>query len=325
MEGQATQTGAEAPIQNQQESGSTGSDDAALLSAYLAEQDASDQGQSQDAPEPAGQAQEQEAKALDDLFVVKIDGEERQVSRDELLSNYQKAQASAKRFEEAAALRKQAETQQQQASAELQRYQQELSSLAEAQNAYRQQLETVMQFSRPTPQQMQYLLDNNPQEYLRQKEIMAQQDQQLQQVQMAQAYREQQEAAIAEQQRSAFLENEHKQLIDLIPQWKDTEVRKKESQEIAQHMFERGYTEEQVKALSNSMAKNIELARDAMLYRKLVQKASATSKKVETLPPRVERTQAPLESSSGASDLKARAMKTGRIDDVAQAIAALGF
>jgi hypothetical protein len=56
----------------------------------------------------------EESEATADLFTVKINGEEKQVSRDELIAHYQKEQAASQKFEEAAQIRREVEQQREQ-------------------------------------------------------------------------------------------------------------------------------------------------------------------------------------------------------------------
>ena len=310
MESEATQPGAEIV---QTESGSTGNDDAALLSAYLAEQEQGQQSEEIESPEPARQAEE-EAPAAIDTFIVKIDGEEKQVTRDELITHYQKGEASNKRFEEAAAIRREVEQRAAQVA-------HEQAQLNEALTHYQQQLQGLMQQNQPD---WQRLLNENPHEYLRQKELYEARQAQLQQAQAAQAYLQQQQEAALSEQRQAYLQQESAKLLEIIPEWKDQAKFQADSKAIIDYMINNGYSEQEIQNLNQSRAKNISLVRKAMLYDQLIQKASGANKKVSSLPPRVERPGVVNnDSGSGLLDAKNRLAKTGSIDDATAAFGAL--
>lgn len=88
--------------------------------------------QAQDAkPEAAQKAQDAQPQAADDpVLTVKVNGAEKQVKQSELIAHYQKGDASAKRFEEAAQVRRQAEQLQATLSAERQQLAEALQTLS---------------------------------------------------------------------------------------------------------------------------------------------------------------------------------------------------
>ena len=125
---------------------------------------------------------ESEAPA-EPLFKVKINGEEKDVTKAELIANYQKEQAAQQKFEEAAKIRREAEQQREQYLQHQQLMQQ----------AIRQIQTQAQQWAQQEQPDWQDLLDNNPHEYLRQKELYEKRTQTLQQAQAAQAYLQQQQ------------------------------------------------------------------------------------------------------------------------------------
>jgi hypothetical protein len=204
-----------------------------------------------------------------DLYTVKINGEEKQVTRDELIANYQKEQAAAKRFEEAAQIRKEAETQREQYT----QHQQLLSKAVE-------RLESQIQlFANEGQPDWQNLLENNPHEYLKQQEIFKQRQTAMYEAQQAKAYLQQQQAHEQQQQLQQHLAKEADRLVnDLIPEWKNQEVRQKDEQELISYLRDTGYSDQDLINLNHSRADNIVLARKAMLYDKLVSKANGLKK-----------------------------------------------
>jgi hypothetical protein len=218
--------------------------------------------------ESTEQTQESETPPAD-LFTVKINGEEKQVTRDELIANYQKEQAAAKRFEEAAQIRKEAEAQREQYT----QHQQLLSKAVE-------RLESQIQlFSNEGQPDWQNLLENNPHEYLKQQEIFKQRQTAMYEAQQAKAYLQQQQANEQQQQLQQHLTKEADRLVnDLIPEWKNPEVRKKDEQELISYLRDTGYSDQDLNNLNHSRADNIVLARKAMLYDKLVSKANGLKK-----------------------------------------------
>jgi hypothetical protein len=208
-----------------------------------------------------------------DLYTVKINGEEKQVTRDELIANYQKEQAAAKRFEEAAQIRKEAETQREQYT----QHQQLLSKAVE-------RLESQIQlFANEGQPDWQNLLENNPHEYLKQQEIFKQRQTAMYEAQQAKAYLQQQQAHEQQQQLQQHLAKESERLVnDLIPEWKNPEIRQKDEKELISYLRDTGYSDQDLNNLNHSRADNIVLARKAMLYDRALKKANSLKKQTPT-------------------------------------------
>lgn len=305
MENEATQPGAE----NSQTEAPQGNDDAALLSAYLAQQEESEPVDDAPAGQPATQADEQSQQAAD-TFTVKIDGVEKNVTRDELIAHYQKGESSNKRFEEAAQIRREAEAQRT-------AFQQQQQVLANAVQHFNQ----VAQRYNVAPPSLD-LLENNPHEYLRQKEQYEQFQGEMQKAQAAQAYLQQQQAQQQQQYLQQHLAVESQKLIDLLPDWKDQTVRTRDEQDLIKYLSDKGYSQEDIVGLNTSRATNIQLAINAMKYERLMQQAKSANKRVEQLPPRVERPGV-ANVQSGKRDAYQRLTRSGSIDDAAAAFSEL--
>lgn len=269
-----------------------------------------DEGTDPDAA-PASQSEDDTPDPNDARFEVKIDGELKYVTEGELKAAYQKAQASAKRFEEAAALRKQYE-------AQAQEVQQRQSQLQQALDHYTQQLTALQQQEQPN---WESLLQNNPAEYLKQKHAWEQRQTELQQAQAAQAYLYQQQQAEAHAQQEAFLEQQSKMLMDMIPEWKNAETAKSERAELRKFLASSGFDDDMIANVRDARAVNI--MRKAMLYDKLVQNQQPTLKKASRVAPRVERPGLAGSSNDAVTQAKQRAMKTGSMNDAAAAFAAI--
>lgn len=302
---EATIQGAEIQTEAQ-----TGGDDAALLSAYLTQEEESKRPVEETAADPASQA-ETKTEAVDQ-FTVKVNGEEKLVSREELIAHYQKEAASSQRFEEAAALRREAEAQKAQ-------YIQHQQMLQNALNHFQQQAQL---FQVPPPDAR--LLNDNPHEYLIQKEQYEQFQQRLQQAQTAQAYLQQQQTVEQQQYEAQRLAEEEKRLLDVLPEWKDQKVLERDQKELLSYLKGLGYNDQDIQGLNRSRASNIRIAVNAMRYEKLLAQAKSSAKRVENLPARTERPGvASVQSNNAFQEAKNRLSKTGSIDDATAAFAAM--
>lgn len=260
---------------------------------------------------PASQSEDDTPESDETRFEVKIDGELKYVTEGELKAAYQKAQASAKRFEEAASLRKQYE-------AQAQEVQQRQVQLQQALDYYTQQIQEVQQQDQPN---WERLVNENPQEYLRQKHLYEQRQAKMQEAQAARSYLYQQQQAESEAQQQAFLEQQSKLLIEKIPEWKNAETAKSERTELRSFLAKEGFDDEMIGNVRDARAVNI--MRKAMLYDKLMTNQQPTLKKASKAPSRVERPGLAGSSNDAISQAKQRAMKSGSMNDAAAAFAAI--
>jgi hypothetical protein len=111
-----------------------------------------------------------------------------------------------------------------------------------------------------------------------------------------------QQAQAQQQQR---IQAEAAKLPTLIPEWKDQTVAAKESAELIDWGRKSGYSDDELKSLSNSSALHVATVRKAMLFDKLQQSKAVVENKVRLAPKIVKPGQAPTD---GAAD-KLRALK----------------
>lgn len=312
---EATPTGAESP--SEFTAGSSELTDAlsSLLDSNEQEETPDTADDSEDALDPddapAVETEDDTAESEDEpLYEVKIDGEVRHLSLDELRAAAQKSVAASKRFEEAAQTRKAAE-------AEIAQVQQERQLLSEALNQYVGQLQAMQQQQTPNWDQ---LLKSDPQGYLEQKHAYEQRQAQLQQAQTAQAYLSQQQEADQARLHQEYLQTQSQKLLDAIPEWRDAEVAKQGRKEVREYLQGIGMDDGMISNISDARA--VVMARKAMLYDRLASKQAPTLKKASKAPPRVERPGVP----AGNADERTQALKqlgrSGKLDDAAAAFSA---
>jgi hypothetical protein len=211
----------------------------------------------------------EESEATADLFTVKINGEEKQVSRDELIAHYQKEQAASQKFEEAAQIRREVEQQREQYLQGLQQSKQFIDLVSQQ----------AQQWAMEGQPNWQELLENNPHEYLKQQEIFKQRQATLQAAQQQHAYLQQQQQAQQQAELQQHLAKESDRLVkELIPEWSNPDVRVKDEQELVSYLKNSGYSDQDLMNLSHSRADNIALARKAMLYDRAMAKAKSLKK-----------------------------------------------
>lgn len=122
------------------------------------------------------------------------------------------------------------------------------------------------------------------------------------------------------QMHARYVDEQRQILPDLIPEWRDTKVAKKEATELRDFLINEGFTEEDVSGLAN--ASLVKLARKAMLY----DRGQTRAIKAKTKPKPKSKT---LRTGSRNSQPKPKAAQTqalqrvkqtGRVQDAAAAI-----
>lgn len=197
-------------------------------------------------------------------YTVKINGVEKAVSKDELIAHYQKGEAANEKFEEAAAQRRETETQR----AGITQHQ---AQLQEAINHFNAQAQQWQNEGQPD---WRDLLENNPHEYLRQQQVWNDRGAKMQQAQSAQAHLNSEVQARQAQESQEHLAKEGAKLTEVLPEWKDAAVRDREAKELSEYLPTLGYSPEDINNLNHSKASNIGLVVKAMRYDKLVSKAN---------------------------------------------------
>lgn len=232
------------------------------------------------------ESEETEEQEEEELFTVKIDGVEKQVTKSELLAGYQKTASSTERFTQAQQLQNQAQQAMQQAMAERE---QAISVLQQ----YETRLEAFIAQA-PDPS----LIDSNPGEYLRQQAAYQNLQQQYQQAQQQRMQLMQAQEQDVYQQQAAALEEESQKLVEVLPAWADEKAAAKEKSEIKDYLKGLGYTDDALARVQDH--REVLLVRKAMLYDRLTEQGRTGKAKAQNKPPRVERPGARRANQKGA-------------------------
>jgi hypothetical protein len=231
-----------------------------------------------------------------------VDGKDVDVSEDELKNGYSRQQDYTKKTMELSAQRSQFEAQANQIQNERQQYQAQLNQLTQALG---QQLGNQPDW--------EALLENDPVEYLKQQHLYNQRQAAYQNAMQEQARTAQQNEYAQSQHMQQVLANEKEQLLANLKSWSDPAKAEAEQTAISKDLIERGYTAEQVKQITDH--KLVILAREAMLYRQMVAKAKETTKKVEALPPRMQKPGAAVRAPDGRTADFQALKKSGSVSD----------
>jgi hypothetical protein len=214
-----------------------------------------------------------------EVYTVKVDGEEIEVSLEELQQGYQRQSDYTKKTQGLSEERKEIEDGRNQVSQELeylntqrQQYQQALGQLGQ------QLLAGMNRFQGVDWAKMKA---DDPIEYVTKRDEFREEQERLKHLQTQQAQVQAQAQADFQRNHEALAVEEAKKLADLIPEFKDTESRPHLQKSIREYSYNQGYTKEEIDNLIDSRSVNVLLK--AMRYDEM-QKADVKSKKVKNKP-----------------------------------------
>ena len=272
-------------VSNPQGTGETLSDAAAAFASYLSvAEPEGDTKQSEAPPEPAveGDDPEIEAQSSDEAeeveeeeqseegeseeeaapqpttFKVKVDGEEVEVTLEELQKGYSRTQDYTRKTQALAQQRKEAE-------AELETVRQERAYYAQMVQALEKQLSQA-----EAEPDWDRLYQENPTEWVRQRELWRDKQDKLRAVQAE----NQRLAAVQQQEQAkalqARLQEEAQKLVEVIPEWKDSKKAAEDRGKLLEAAKRVGFSEEDLAGISDHRA--IVVLRKAALYDELMTK-----------------------------------------------------
>lgn len=261
--------------------------------------------------EPEAQADEQEGEEEDEQpkYRVKAAGEEREVTLDELIKSYQFGQDYTKKSQMVAEERRALEAEKQAVS--------EAKAMRDQYAQRLQAMEQILEQQAPK-EDLEALKDIDPIGYAVKVAEQSQREKQL----MAVRAEQQRIAAIQEQenlsQLEAFVAQESKKLVELVPDFADAEKAKSIGADIRNYGKRVGFTEEQLSKVYDS--RFAFTLYNATQYLKLMDSKPQVTKKVTEAPKLIKSGVAVSAKDSDVrmtQKLKANAKQSGKIADAA--------
>jgi hypothetical protein len=242
------------------------------------------------------------------VFTVKVDGKEIEVTLDELQKGYSRTQDYTRKTQQVAEARKAAEAELQAVRAEREQYAQLLGALSEQVKAA---AEPQIDWDR--------LYREDPIEYVRQREVMRENKEKAAAIQAEQ----QRLAEIAQQEQmqqfQAVKAKEAQALLEAVPSWKDPAKAKAEKAMLVEFGQKMGFTPQE---LGNIFDHRVVLAlRKAALYDQMQAKRQGIKPVTNNGPkPAKPGAAGRVSQMSDSVRAKQRLAKTGRVEDAASAI-----
>jgi hypothetical protein len=250
---------------------------------------------------------EEEESEQPQLYTIKVDGEDTEVTLEELQNGYSRQRDYTRKTQELAEQRKAIEAQQQEVSQKDAIYSQLLP-----------RMEATLKGELENEPDWNTLYEADPIAYVREKDVWNEKKQKLQAVQ-AEAQRVQQESQVEQQKKlQQFVEYGNKQLLDQIPEWQDNDVSSKEKMAIRDYGVNvLGYTPQEMDSVYDYRV--LLGLRNAWLQHKTQQatKVKPTEKKAAARTARPGTSNVP-KSTTPVKKARQRLAKTGKVQDAAK-------
>ena len=281
------------------------SDSAALDEELSESADASDDDTNDEQSEESDESEEEDQPQT---FTVKVDGQEVSVTLDELQKGYSRTQDYTRKTQQIAEVRKQVEQEAEAIRAERSQYAQLLGAL---QVQVQQAAEPQIDWDR--------LYQEDPIEWVRQKEVMRENQEKARAIQSEQQRLNQISQQEQAQTMHQFLAHEQEQLLKALPQWSDPEKAKAEKSMLIAFGQKAGFAPDELKNIFDHRV--VSVLRKAALYEQMMSKRGNIKPVVNNGPrPAKPGAAGRVSQSTGSTLAQKRLAKTGRVQDAASAI-----
>lgn len=238
----------------EEETSSTEADASETEDATEAEQDAEEESESEE------DAESEEEDAAPTTYKVKVDGEEVEVTLDELQNGYSRTKDYTRKTQALAEQRKAVEAEQENARQERAYYAQMLQVL-------QQQLAQTN-----TEPDWDSLYQENPTEWVRQRELWRDRQEKARAIEREQSRLQELQAHENAKAQQARLAEESQKLMEAIPDWKDSKRAAEERTKLIETARKVGYSDEELGQVIDHRA--LVVLRKAALYDELMGKKS---------------------------------------------------
>lgn len=215
-----------------------------------------------------GEEEAEEAPQPGQTFRVKVDGEEVDVPLDELLKGYSRTADYTRKTQAIAEARKQAAAEAAAAREERQRYAQTLAAL-----------EGTLKSLQPPEIDWDRLYQENPVEWVRQRELVRSRQEQAAWVQTQKQALVEQQQAEERAEAEKTLESERSKLLEALPDWRDADKARAEKAKIVEYATGKlGFSVEEISDIYDARA--VVALRKAMMFDELMSKRDQMRPKI---------------------------------------------
>jgi hypothetical protein len=243
-------------------------------------------------------------------YTIKVDGEELEVSIDELRNGYQRQADYTRKSQALAKQRKETEniqSERMQLDQERQMYANGLQMLQEQQQAKLSEYDSVDWTS---------LKEEDPYAYMLKKDEFRDAQERVTNAEEQQHYIRQEQETEVKKQRATFVQQEYTKLVDVIPEWKSKDSTIK--QDIQKYASSVGFLPQEISQLADH--RSVLILKKAMEYDRLTKKVAPKKKAVKKVP-KVQKPGRGKQKSETADEAankkRARLRSSGKQEDAA--------
>jgi len=269
--------------------------------------------ESEEVEEDEEESEETDEGDEEELYLVKVDGEEHGVTLDELLNGYSRQSDYTRKTQELSSDRKEMEelhksytSEIQQIQAERQQYMENLQQIIEG---------SASEMAQFTNVDWKGLKESDPIEYVTKREELREAQEKVQNLKNHREAARQKQAADTEAMRKTLMKEEHGKLVSALPEWGDTKKQAKLASDIKSYGLSQGFTDEELGSLIDH--RSVLVLIKALKY-DTMQSSDVKAKKLKNKP-KVIRSGKGRSSSQSEKGKRTAQMKrlrgTGHIDD----------
>ena len=258
-------------------------------------------------------AEDGEAVAEPETVTIEVDGKPVQMTKAELaeaVKGQMRQSDYTQKTMAAAEVTKAAQAEKETAS-------KERAELAQKLNVYT--IQTQGHLQQIEAQLTEELLHNDPVGYMALERTLRNGQAQLSQAQQDLQQINQQQQAEQAQQRQAYQQSQHQALLDKLPDWKDPAKAQAEALKIQAYLNTQDFNGQELGEMNDHRL--VVLARKAMMYDGLMERAGKATQKVVAAPPKVERPGVAAKASTSQEAHQKQMAKLGKSGKVTDAAA----
>jgi len=273
----------------------------------------SEESDEEDDEEEAEESDEEEEEEL--LYAVKVDGEEQEVSLDELLKGYSRQSDYTRKTQDLSTERREMESLQE-------KYNSEMAQIQAERQQYTEYLNQIVERSmggldKYANIDWESMKASDPIEYVTKREEFREAQEKIQSMRNEQATAQQKQAEESKQLHSSMVMEEHNKLVSAVPEWGEPEKQKELAGTVRKYALSQGFSEEELNSLVDH--RSVLVLMKAAKF-DAIDKSDVKSKKIKNKPKVIRSgkgtTRSDNSSKKSAAKMK-RLQQSGRVEDAA--------
>ena len=271
----------------------------------------SDDESEEESEEESDEEEGEEEPDEETTYSVRVDGQDIEVSLDELKSGYSRQSDYTKKTQEIAEYRKQAEAAMQQAQQEIHQTQQFRQQYIDAASAVvQQQYGKLNELVNNTDWERLKIEDRE--EYLTKKSEVADLQSAMQQEEQRLQYANEEAMAEVRQTQQRIAHEERQKLESILPEWKNKEFRQKAGKQLTEFAISQGFTQQELNQLTDH--RSLLVLMQAKAFQEMQNAQSATKSKKLKKKPKM----ASSGTGSKSKNEKTKAQRTAKMKRLGQ-------